>query len=395
MRGPLLVLVLVACTPVEGERVDVTAPTLMSIEVTPSTLVMKPILSPGPKQLEAKAIFSDGSTQNVTADVTWSSADTNAATVSADGKVAIAGAMSPATVLISATLDEVSGTAEVKVVELTLVVASYSAARISFFSAFASGNVEPLRTIEGSATLLSQPRDVAIMNGELFVANSNTDGSINVYPVDGEGDIAPIRRIAGPATGLTGTNANGISVSPTEIYVGTGSTVLVFPIDATGDVPPKRAVGGTPSTIGIIVGVRWANDELYVGPASTAIPVFPASATGSPAPTRRITGAATTLSNAWGVLVDDGELYVTNAGNNTVSVFPANADGDVAPNRTFSGGLSAPQQMAILGDEIYVGSFSNNTVHVYPKDSSGAVTPVRSLTGASTTIAGPFAIGIY
>jgi hypothetical protein len=60
------------------------APILQSIAVAPASVVL---LVNGSQQLSATGSFSDGSTSSITSQVTWSSADTTVATITAAGKV--------------------------------------------------------------------------------------------------------------------------------------------------------------------------------------------------------------------------------------------------------------------------------------------------------------------
>ena len=394
MRGPLLVLVLVACTPVEGERGgDTTAPTLMSIEVTPAALTMKRILSPG-QQLEAKAIFSDGSTQVVTSDVTWSSSDTSAVTVSDDGMISSATATAPASVMVTATFDETSGSAEVTVVDPTLVVSQYTPPRLDFFSAFDDGDVAPIRSIAGGAIAMQSGWGVAVFGDELYVLDADGIG-INVYPLDASGDIAPIRRIAGAATNLM--RAYGIAVTEDEIFVsGSAAHIAVFSRTADGNVVPARMIVGPETQLGnSLFGLEIHGDELYV--ASTggagAINVYPLNASGNVAPTRRLTGAATQLgSSPYAVRVAGAEMFVLNPSH--VHVFPANAEGDVAPLRT----IDTPDNsygLFVLGNELLIPAYSDKSVTVHPLSAEGAPPPVRRLAGVMTKVDGPLGAFVY
>jgi hypothetical protein len=66
----------------------------------------------------------------------------------------------------------------------------------------ATGDVAPVRTISGPTTGLNRPFDVAFdPNGNLYVSNSG-GSTITVYGKGASGDVTPIRTIAGPNTGL-------------------------------------------------------------------------------------------------------------------------------------------------------------------------------------------------
>ena len=97
----------------------VTDATLESIEVSPAT----PSIANGlTQQFTATGLYSDGSTQDLTAQVTWASSDTAVATVSnAAGSNGLATTASLGNTTVSATSGEVSGSTTLTVTDATLV----------------------------------------------------------------------------------------------------------------------------------------------------------------------------------------------------------------------------------------------------------------------------------
>jgi hypothetical protein len=86
------------------------APTLVSIDVTPDTTTWRPTLSTDRQQMTATGTYSDLSTADITADVTWSSGTPTVATIS--NGAGTEGEVTPLLVgdtLITATLGAVSG----------------------------------------------------------------------------------------------------------------------------------------------------------------------------------------------------------------------------------------------------------------------------------------------
>ncbi len=79
------------------------APTLTSIAVTPANTNLP---AGETEQFTATGTFSDGSTENLTNEVTWASSDTTWATINSTG---LATAVSPGPVTISANLDDITG----------------------------------------------------------------------------------------------------------------------------------------------------------------------------------------------------------------------------------------------------------------------------------------------
>jgi DNA-binding beta-propeller fold protein YncE len=184
---------------------------------------------------------------------------------------------------------------------------------ISVYRKQAAGAERPVRTIRGNDTLLADPHGIAldIKNRLIFVSNfGNGDlrggeagrygrfdpPSITVYPMDGTGDIKPVRVIQGPKTMMNWPSHLAFHQERQELFV--------------------------------------AND------ADSSVLVFRGSDQGDAAPIRVIKGPKTGIKNPPGIAIDAklGELYVANMGTPSITVFPVTADGDVAPLRTIRGG---------------------------------------------------------
>jgi len=191
----------------------------------------------------------------------------------------------------------------------------------------AAGREPPLRTIRGPHTGLGDPHGVFYddTNNELVVANHGNQGgrepapgdapprqrgpgaadtrplvggrfdepSITVYPGDGKGDVAPIRKIQGPRTGLNWPMAVDVDLTRNEIAVANDgdSSVRIFRRTDTGNVAPVRVIKGVRSGIMGPMGVAYdlKSNELWVANYGdhTAL-VFPVTATGDAAPKRII-----------------------------------------------------------------------------------------------------------
>ncbi len=129
---------------------------------------------------------------------------------------------------------------------------------ITVYPMDASGNVKPLRVIQGSKTMMNWPSHLAFHQErqELFVAN-DADSSVLVFRATDQGDVAPIRVVKGPKTGIK--NPPGIALDPKlgELYVANMGTpsITVFPVTANGDVPPLRTIrGGPKDAVGLLIG---------------------------------------------------------------------------------------------------------------------------------------------
>ncbi len=191
---------------------------------------------------------------------------------------------------------------------------------IVVYPKMAKGEEKPLRTIQGSKTLLADPHGVGLdtKDGWMFVTNHGNyrsgpepspgkflPASINVYPLKGSGDLAPLRSIQGPKTQLDWPAQAWVDEEHGEVYV--------------------------------------AND------GADSILVFKATDDGDVAPSRVIRGAKTQIKNPTGVFLDTkhDELWVSNMGNHRATVFERTANGDAAPKRAIRSAPADKLAMAI------------------------------------------------
>jgi DNA-binding beta-propeller fold protein YncE len=124
------------------------------------------------------------------------------------------------------------------------------------FKADASGEVPPLRAIQGTRTRLVRPHTVAVdpVNNEILTADPSMR-AIVVFDRLANGNVAAKRVISGPKTGLL--DIVGLDVDPIRNVIvaasrkGNGDKVglLVFDRLANGDVEPKRFIGGPNSKL--------------------------------------------------------------------------------------------------------------------------------------------------
>ena len=84
-------------------------------------------------------------------------------------------------------------------------------------------------------------------HNEIFVANSGA-GSILVFSRTASGDVAPIRTIAGPATGLNKPVGVYVDVKNDEVWATSPEShkATVYRRTANGNVQPLRTLRGAP-----------------------------------------------------------------------------------------------------------------------------------------------------
>jgi hypothetical protein len=124
------------------------------------------------------------------------------------------------------------------------------------FKADATGEVPPLRAIQGTRTRLVRPHTVAVdpVNNEILTADPSMR-AIVVFDRMANGNVAAKRVISGPKTGLL--DIVGLDVDPIRNVIvaasrkGNGDKVGLFVFDrlANGDVEPKRFIGGPSSKL--------------------------------------------------------------------------------------------------------------------------------------------------
>jgi hypothetical protein len=188
----------------------------------------------------------------------------------------------------------------------------------------ASGSDAPLRMIRGPHTGLGDPHGVFFdgKNNEIVVANHGNQNGRQTAP----GSVAPARRGgAGDRGALVGGRFDDPSIT---VYRG----------DATGDVAPLRRIQGPRTGLNwpMAISVDTDHDEIAVANSGdSSIRIFGRNGSGDAAPVRIIKGARTGIRGPMGVTFDleNDELWVANYGDHTALVFARGAAGDVAPKR--------------------------------------------------------------
>jgi DNA-binding beta-propeller fold protein YncE len=141
----------------------------------------------------------------------------------------------------------------IDVVNNELVVAN-NGRLITVYARTASGNVSPGRTISGATTGFNNgPIGIAVdtVNNEFEVTNPAFGPSflpsVLAFSRTATGDVAPLRAIDGAATGLS-TNPNGVAVDTVnnELAMANGgnNSIRVWTRTADGNAAPLRVISG-------------------------------------------------------------------------------------------------------------------------------------------------------
>ncbi len=243
-----------------------------------------------------------------------------------------------------------------------LYIASQANNSVVVHAANAVGNAGSLRTLNGAATGLATPRDVALdSNGFLWVVNLN--GMVNVFGPGQSGNVAPVKTFGTGAGSTFGIDiaANG------EVYVRKAAGYNVYAPSASGNpAPTLRAVTGLGNGFSIAVtgGKVWT-------PNGTQLRAYATSADGAAAPQQTVVDAFVGASEVNGVDTDKGSrVYATSFSTNTVKVFAGNANGIASPLKVLGGpatGLNLPTGLTVLANgNTAVGNFGGvNSVSTF------------------------------
>jgi hypothetical protein len=166
--------------------------------------------------------------------------------------------------------------------------------QIAVFARLANGNAQTVRRIEGQAAKLSRTmHSIAFdaVHDELVVTNPFAQ-AVLTFKGDANGEVAPIRVIQGPKTGLGQPDVMSVDPVNNEYYVpigvgggNAGNKIHVFSRTADGDVAPIRVLntgGGPPS-------VDYEHNVILIT-GQQGIHIYARTASGDDKPLRIVTG---------------------------------------------------------------------------------------------------------
>ena len=297
--------------------------------------------------------------------------------------------------VVSMTVDQKPATLDVAI--HTIYVANSSANSITEYDRSRSGNIAPLRTIAGAATGLTDPSYIAVDSlGHVFVTNA-TANSVTEYASRASGNATPVATLSGGVTQLSfpqgiALDANG------RIYVANGAStpyITVYRAGANGGVAPSQTIY---DAIGFfsLAGMAVHGTTIYVANTdfnfNTQVSEYPTSANGIVSPSAQIGG----LNAPLGVAVEgNGKIVVVDS--DAIEVFAANAHGIPLPLQTIAGArtlLNGPAGVAAGPAGIFVADGSTPAVTSFALGANGDVAPSTDLSGAKTKLAAPIGIAI-
>lgn len=277
--------------------VNVQSAVLSSITVRPVNKKIAPLTS---QQFQAIGTYTDGSTHNVTGEVSWTSSNPAAATIATSGR---AHALTPGSTTITATLGAISGSSTLDVSNATIVSVHVAPAgrtiapgtRLAFNATgvFSDGTTQ---VITRDSAWASDDHAVATV-GAGGTATAVGPGTANISATfDGVSGSSPLNVSSATLTSISVTPANAV-LAPTTfvncVATGTfsdGSTQVISNIVTwTSSAPDVASVNGgckvtalSPGTAVITaqLGSLSANSAIVVdGSPLTSIQVSPQTAT--------------------------------------------------------------------------------------------------------------------
>lgn len=281
-----------------------------------------------------------------------------------------------------------------------LYVTNYYQGSFRAFHVSDNGNVAPVRVIAGARTTLVNPIGVALArDGRVGIALSGGAIHAQTFAPNAQGNAAPLTAIS--CGGLDGRIVWGSAFDPAgNLYITSGRhggyNIAVFAPNDTGCVRNNRIIAGPHTTLNQPYGIAVdATGAIYTANASGAsVAVFAPGATGDAAPRAFLSGSNAQLDSPADVAVDAAfHIYVTDFRTNRVVVFAPGANGNVAPTRIIAGGhtgLNGPVGVAVdRSGAIYVSNVNDNTITEYAASARGNATPIRTLAGPKTGIDRP------
>jgi trimeric autotransporter adhesin len=279
---------------------QVTAPTLTSIAVTPASATI-PVGTF--QQFTATGTYTDGSTQNLTATATWSSLTSTVASIAAGG-LATAAAIGSTT--ITATSGSVNGSTPLSVAANSLVSLQITDGDVTIadgtshqFTAIGFYNDGSKNNVTNNVTWGSSQTSVATISGTGRAASVNT-GTSSI--------TASLGSISAPAVTLTVTPA-----TLTAITVGP-STRTIAPLTQLN----FTAIGtfSDASTQNITQDVTWASSQVYATISN---------APGSYGAAIGVSQGTTNISAALMGVMGSVPLTVSNATLSSITLTPSTA----------------------------------------------------------------------
>jgi trimeric autotransporter adhesin len=287
---------------VNGSATLTISATLVSIAVTSTALSIAPSTK---EQFIATGTYNDGSTQNLTGNVSWASSNTSVATVSSSAPTqGMVKALSAGTTSISATSGSVTGSATLTVTSATVVSiavaptnASISIGIAQQFTATGTFSDSSTQDITGSVVWNSSATGVASITVSGLASAFNIGTTTISASFGGVSGSAPLT--------VNAANISSLAITPSSPSIAQGTTIQ---FTATGTF-------NNGSTRNLTRQVTWTSSDTTVasiGPSNGIAIGQPRTVTGTTNITATLGSASATVT-----------LTVTTATLSSITVAPA------------------------------------------------------------------------
>jgi trimeric autotransporter adhesin len=410
-----------------------------NLTVTPAALVSIALIPANPsiangtqQQFAATGTYTDTSTHDLTAVVTWSASDTTVATISnASGSNGLATSVGQGSVTITATLGTIAGATGLTVTPAALV----SIAVIPANASIANGTGQQFAATGTYTDNSTQPLTTAVnwSSSDTTVASiSNASGSNGLASSTGQGAAtisATLGTISG-STGLTVTAATlaSIAITPlspsitdgtTQQFTATGTYTdnstqnLTASVTWTSSDTTIASVSNAAASSGLATAAGVGTTSIGAALGAVTAPVATLTATAAPeyayasnqsdnTVSQYAIGAGGVLSllgtqatgtepNAIAVVPSGRYLYVANWVDATLSEYTIGTDGTLSAIGTVATGVN-PASIIVdpTSSYVYVANLGSNSVSEYAIGLGGALTTIGTITAGS----GPACIAI-
>ena len=357
---------------------NVTSAALQSIAITPP---VASVATRGTQQFFAIGTFSDGTTQDITSDVTWASSNAAVATIGSQTGSALG--IGPGTTTITAKLGSITSSAatlngtSATLQSIAISPTTASVARNGTLQFFATGTFSDgaQEDVTSSATWASSNNNVATIGIGSGLARGLTAGSTQIK--------ATLGSVNSPVANLTVTSATlkSIAVTPVNLSIAEGTSIAYT---ATGTYSDG-------STQDISASVAWASSKTSVATIGASSGVATGVSPGTTSITATQGGAGSPAAIAVGninSLTDSiPDLVVASQINNSVTVLIGNGDGTFTnPKQAISYSVGNQPSGIVLGTfnsntngnlGFVVTNFADNSYSVFTGNGDGTFTEVK------------------
>ena len=196
------------------------SPVLTSLQVTPNNASVVAGLT---QRFTATGEFSDGSTRDLTASVTWSSSNANIATINFSGTPGLAKGVAPGNVTISASSNSASGTAPLTVTHAVPTAIAVSPGNLTLplglhqqFTAIATLSDGTTQDMTSSVTWSSSDPNVLTLSAAGFASTNATGacvvtataGNVSGHATVSVGPVQPVSLALAPWTPVIAAGAS-------------------------------------------------------------------------------------------------------------------------------------------------------------------------------------------